>query len=1709
VKKIVLATSLVIALSSGIALAQSTYPDLGHALYARGYSGSVWVNSFDPAQSYLAHGLFYPDTPINPATGNYEARYGMAVTGSGTVLPDPTTGLAMATGTAINPNAIASDGSVAIDLLSGGNLIDGGSVPFNCPASGVCSWTVHFQTRYALGQTVRVYRHVEGSKCGGELSIDLNGSCRAALISTLHLPAAYTFTSTDNIDTNYVSRVGGTTSALCDIILPICSGVQPPPPQVPVSNFGWSPASVYPNTPVTFTDQSSNGPTGWSWAFQNGSPSSATVANPVVSFSSAGSKTVTLQASNVQGAGNVVPKTVVVLDPSPAGTLSASSANPTQCQAETFTANVTGAPPLTYTWQVLDPNGATLNPPGVVTGGTTFAWTPLPALAPGTYIGQLRVKNSSNSDGLVLRQAVQLTALPALTDISRSAPTTNAFVANTVQLTAPAFSGATQVVWDYGDDHTDTFTDPVAGRNPSHTYAASGTYNAKVTISNCVNPNGSTSQTVSVVVTQTTVLLASFQPSLFCQFGSCFATTGVPVVFVDSSTGAELWDYDWDHTALGTETCNFTDAGHTSPVTTHTYTTTGTFVPCLRVRRGTDEQSVVASTVISVTNNTNPPAIAVSGSTSGLTNQPYTFFGSASNCTPTSAGWSWSVGGGTISGASTGSSILVSWTTTGSKTVSATNSSCSGAQGSASIALSANNGSTVAQFTVSPSAPKAGDTVAFDSSSSTNVPSGATIGWSFGDGSSGASGSTATHVYASAGSYNVQLSITPAACLNSSCISSAAKTVTVAPATTGGSLQAQFTVSPAAPKAGDTVTFDSSSSTNVPSGASISWGFGDGSSASGATATHVYAAAGSYSAQLTVASAGCVSTSCQSSATKTVTVAPVVTGPQTGAQFTVSPVGPTSGDAVSFDASASTNVPAGSQFGWSFGDGSATGFGTVVLHTYASPGTYNVTLGIAPPGCGVTTCLMLASKTIVVILGNGVHVTVSPASPTSGDVVTFDASSSTSAPAGSQFGWSFGDGSATVFGTVVVHTFASPGNYNVVLAVAPPGCTAAGCLLLASRTVIVAQGNGVHFTVSPASPSATQAATFDASSSTSIAAGSQLGWSFGDGSAAAFGTVVLHAFASPGSYSVVLAVQPPGCTVASCLKLASQTVVVGPAPPVSADFASDGTCNSDQCQAQATTPVTLTASAADATTFAWDFGDGTNGAGRQVSHAWAQVGTYTVSLTVVKGAAAATKTRSFVVTAPPPPVTKTMLLPLVTESRGVLVQSNDLYVYNPGTSPLDVTLQFRKRGTPDVNPPQVTTTLQPGATMFSPDVLSSLFNVENVAGFITVLTGVGSVEPVVTSFNSQGATASKVFGLTIPGTSVGSLGSASSSGPVSSLQHLVGLNDTPDRQSSLGFSNPTDETATYHLRFFDKTGRLLAESPDLTLSGHDQRQFSTQEIRDTFGVTNLDDYRVEVSNVSGAQVFPFGSDVRVVTGDPSFTEAGTYTLPRLYLLGVFTGAGAAKTTWQTDLLLSNVSDQVLQTTMTYTAVSNKSNVRPAQLTLQPGTTERLVNALFSQFGLRSGTGVVTLTSTSPGSIFPIARAESYDNTNPAKRYGQSLLALRDADAADTTKKEVLVGLRQDGSNKTTLWLLNPSGTAGVYDVVYRGLNGAVLGTLAGVKIGAGQVHQISPNQHPLKKTGVPGGFTVEVVVRSGRALAAAEVVRAGSNDPIFVAPVVR
>ncbi len=81
----------------------------------------------------------------------------------------------------------------------------------------------------------------------------------------------------------------------------IISGIGSGTPHPPVANFSASTTNVIIGGSVTFTDQSSNGPTSWNWTFTGGTPASSTDQNPVVTYNTAGTYEVSLTATNALG----------------------------------------------------------------------------------------------------------------------------------------------------------------------------------------------------------------------------------------------------------------------------------------------------------------------------------------------------------------------------------------------------------------------------------------------------------------------------------------------------------------------------------------------------------------------------------------------------------------------------------------------------------------------------------------------------------------------------------------------------------------------------------------------------------------------------------------------------------------------------------------------------------------------------------------------------------------------------------------------------------------------------------------------------------------------------------------------------------------------------------------------------------------------------------------------------------------------------------------------------------------------------------------------------------------------------------------------------------------------------------------------------------------------------------------------------------------
>jgi len=98
---------------------------------------------------------------------------------------------------------------------------------------------------------------------------------------------------------------------------------------------------------------------------------SATSSSPVVTFTTPGTKTVTLKVCNSAGCSTVT-RTVTVLDPVPGiSSLSGPSAVGTSEGSVTFSAVATGRPPLTYQWTLTLPDGSRRTAVSPI-----FAWAP-------------------------------------------------------------------------------------------------------------------------------------------------------------------------------------------------------------------------------------------------------------------------------------------------------------------------------------------------------------------------------------------------------------------------------------------------------------------------------------------------------------------------------------------------------------------------------------------------------------------------------------------------------------------------------------------------------------------------------------------------------------------------------------------------------------------------------------------------------------------------------------------------------------------------------------------------------------------------------------------------------------------------------------------------------------------------------------------------------------------------------------------------------------------------------------------------------------------------------------------------------------------------------------------------------------------------------------------------------------------------------------
>lgn len=354
------------------------------------------------------------------------------------------------------------------------------------------------------------------------------------------------------------------------------------------------------------------------------------------------------------------------------------------------------------------------------------------------------------------------------------------------------------------------------------------------------------------------------------------------------------------------------------------------------------------------------------------------------------------------------------------------------------------------------------------------------------------------------------------------------------------------------------------------------WTFGDGSNSTSQNPQHSYNSNGVYQVCLSIydSLSNCYNQYCDS--------IQVGSGHSCQAGFNYSKQG------LSVSFTNASQYYSGSYYHWSFGDNSGAS-GQNVTHTYNATGWYTVCLNIQD---STISCYDQYCDSIYVSSGHSCQALFTYS--ISGTTVTFYDSSLNYS--GNNQHWTFGDNSSGT-GQTVHHTYNSHGVYYVCLTIYN---SATNCYNQYCDSVLVGSGSQCHaaFTYTM------QGTTLVLTNTSQHYSGNYSYWTFGDGGHGT-GQTVSHTFVQSGWYTVCLNIHD---SATACYDQYCDSIHVG---------------SGHACQAAFTyTMQGTTLTFADASQnysgsyWFWNFGDGSNGTGRNVTKTYNHAGWYKVCLNI-------------------------------------------------------------------------------------------------------------------------------------------------------------------------------------------------------------------------------------------------------------------------------------------------------------------------------------------------------------------------------------------------------------------------------------------------------------------------------------------------------------
>ena len=494
-----------------------------------------------------------------------------------------------------------------------------------------------------------------------------------------------------------------------------------------------------------------------------------------------------------------------------------------------------------------------------------------------------------------------------------------------------------------------------------------------------------------------------------------------------------------------------------------------------------------------------------------------------------------------------------------------------------------------------------------------------------------------------------------------------------------------------------------------------------------------------------------------------------------------------------------------------------------------------------------------------------------------------------------------------------------------------------------------------------------------------------------------------------------------------------------------------------------------------ATSWTWTFGTGAVSTQRHPVYTYQQPGTYTVSLTARNAGGASVTSRSVVVTSPLP----AKVVPVIANLPGIPPSTwrSDMALANPSDQPLPLELKLT------VSPSAVYTrvlTLQPRHSALFENVVSSLFQLSQGRGSLTVQPPPAGPYPVLTS-RTYSAEPTGNLGQSVPAVLPSPAGT----------YYLTGLRQDDAYRSNIAVTaGAAQVTATFALaRGID--GETVA-GVSKSIPAGTQTQWTLPHL---FPDQAQDGIPMTVAVALSHPGVPYASVVDQNSRDAITLLAQTPATEWLIPVAAH-NPGKDGTFWQSDLSLANPGAQGAQVSLSFlpeNTDNSSGGIASPSFFLPAGATVTIEDVVRRVFTITNGKGSLRIAANRP-----VVVTSRVFTTAGGGTMGHAVPAI--PPTAFSPSPRTLPGLRETNAYRTNIGLMSGSAGATV-NLTLRGPAGNVI-TTRGFFVPPRSMRQLT-FQQAFGAVAVPDPVGSVTVTATAPIATYIVTVDGSSQDPVF------